>query len=120
MSSAIGSITTPSVDASARNSMKSCSLMKPRAGASAVTMRSRSPTSGSAILCTRCGCSNGMVMLARLGPIMLRVRSSACVESSTESPISIVQIGPSAAAVERCGRSSLSRMTSAPSSRENS
>ena len=33
MSSASGSITTPWVEASAWNSMKSCSLMKPRAGA---------------------------------------------------------------------------------------
>ena len=79
-SSEFGRTTTPCINSSTENSTKSCRLMKPCAGGSAVTTSSVSPASGSVRRCNAPGRVSGMVMLARRGSATLRRAVSGCDE----------------------------------------
>jgi hypothetical protein len=70
-------------------------LRKPRAGPSAVITSSVSPTSASGMRWSLRGSMNGMVMLERPAPTMLRAIVTGLVGSTTTSPIVITQPLPS-------------------------
>jgi hypothetical protein len=96
ISSEPGRTATPWIDSSSDGSTKSCRLMKPRTGGSAVTTIRVSPASGSTSRCRSPGRDNGTVTLASAGSVMLRIAASGWVGVSIVSENVTVQITPAA------------------------
>ena len=80
-----------------------------------MTTINRSPITGSVIVNSRPGWSNGMTILARFLPTMLRATDSGCACVAAMSPMVTIQPGPSVSTLAKRGRDIARRRTASTS-----